>query len=254
MASCTATPTADQDTNAQAKDQIMEPVFFELRTYYCHPDKLENLLTRFEDHTMTLFEKHGMVNMGYWLPIDNSENKLVYLLGYQNRTQRDEAWDAFMNDSEWIEVWEASKSEGPIVESVKNQFFNYTDYSPILKVENGGPRVFSIRTYYTNEGKLSALHDRFRDHTLKIFEDNGMTNLAYFNLDTSHQESENVLTYLISFPDTIARAASWKSFSQDPNWKDAYANSIKDGKLVDSLTAELMLATPFSPIKVRGVT
>jgi len=249
MASCTATPTADQDTNAQAKDQIMEPVFFELRTYYCHPDKLENLLTRFEDHTMALFEKHGMVNMGYWLPIDNANNKLVYLLGYQNREQRDEAWAAFAKDPEWIKVYEASREAGPIVDVVTKKFLHYTDYSPTLKAENAGPRVFSHRTYYTNEGKLPALHARFRDHTLKIFEDNGMTNIAYFNLDSTHQESENVLSYFISFPDTTARKASWKSFGEDPNWKSAYANSIKDGKIVDSLTAELMMPTAFSPLK-----
>jgi hypothetical protein len=198
---------------------------------------------------MALFEKHGMVNMAYWLPSDNTDNKLVYLLGYQSKEQRDQSWKAFREDPEWQKVWEASKADGPIVDSVVNTFLTYTSYSPKLKIEDKSPRIFSHRTYYTNEGKLGALHDRFQNHTLEIFKNNGMTNIAYFNLDASHPESKNVLTYFITFPDTTARKNSWKNFSEDPAWKSAYAKSIEHGKLVDSLTAELMIPTSFSPLK-----
>jgi hypothetical protein len=58
-----------------------------------------------------------------------------------------------------------------------------------------------------------------------------------------------VLHYFISFPDTAARTASWKSFGQDPEWTETYANSIKNGKIVDSLTAELLIPVDFSPMK-----
>jgi len=251
LISCGRQQKKEPDTRVKevAEVEISEPLFFEMRTYYCHPGKLDDLLKRFNDHTMKLFEKHGMVNMGYWVPIDNSDNKLVYLMGYQSRDQRDKAWDAFMNDPEWKRVWEASKVNGPIVDSVINKFYTYTGYSPKLKKEDVGPRIFSLRTYYTNEGKLKNLHDRFENHTLEIFKNNGMSNIAYFNLDPSHEESDNVLTYFITFTDTITRKASWRSFGEDPAWKSAYENSIKDGKLVDSLTAELMIPTTFSPLK-----
>lgn len=251
LIACSPSPGSETATGADttATSENPEPEFFELRTYYCYPDKLDDLLTRFSDHTMALFEKHGMVNLGYWLPMDNSENKLVYLLGYQSREQRDKAWDAFMQDPEWNRVWEASKVNGPLVDSVANWFLNYTAYSPRLELKDVSPRVFSLRTYYTHQGKLKGLHDRFQNHTLEIFENNGMTNVAYFGLDSGHAESANVLTYFITFPDTAARSASWKSFSVDPAWKSAYENSIKEGKLVDSLTAELMVPTSFSPLK-----
>ena len=42
------------------------------------------------------------------------------------------------------------------------------------------PRVFEIRTYTTAPGKLQDLHRRFREHTLKLFERHGMTNIAYW--------------------------------------------------------------------------
>src|SRR4029453_1499633 len=68
---------------------------FELRTYYAAPGKLNDLQARFRDHTMALFEKHGMVNIGYWVPLENAENKLIYLLAYPSREARAKSWKEF---------------------------------------------------------------------------------------------------------------------------------------------------------------
>lgn len=225
------------------------PTYFELRTYYCYPDRLDELLTRFDDHTLALFEKHGMVNMGYWLPIDNTENKLVYLLGYPSRAARDSSWAAFAEDPEWQRVREASIADGPIIDSVTNHFLTYTDYSPQLRAEDSGPRIFSQRTYYTNPGKLADLHTRFRDHTLEIFENNGMSNIAYFDFDPAEPLAGDAMTYFITFPDTTARRQSWESFGADPAWQAAFQASIVNGRLVDSITTELLVPTEFSPLR-----
>lgn len=223
--------------------------FFEMRTYYCHPGKLDDLLTRFEDHTMALFEKHGMVNLGYWVPVEGDGNTLVYLLGYPDKASRDASWEAFMNDPVWQSVWADSKKDGPVVDSLENRFLSYTDYSPKWQTGDFGPRLFSLRTYYTHPGKLEALHARFRDHTLDIFENNGMTNVGYFNLDPSEAGADATLMYFITFPDTAARRSSWEAFGQDPAWKQAYEASTREGPLVDSITAQLLVATDFSPLK-----
>lgn len=244
-----STENSKEPTTESASNTNYNPSFFELRTYYAPAGKLEDLQKRFENHTMTLFEKHGMVNIGYWLPLENEDNKLVYLMGYQNKTQRDQAWEAFVNDPEWTTVWEASRVNGPLVDSISNMFLTYTDYSPQFEIKDAGPRIFSLRTYYTNPGKLEALHQRFREHTLEIFENNGMTNVAYFDIYEEDPLAENVLPYLISFPDTSARKTSWASFSKDPAWRSAYAASIADGKLVDSIVADLLTPTSFSPLK-----
>ena len=154
-----------------------------------------------------------------------------------------------MNDPVWQKVWADSKADGPVVDSLTSTYLTYTDYSPILQPMDSGPRLFSLRTYFTNEGKLDDLHARFRDHTLEIFENNGMTNVAYFNLDQGQEGAENTLMYFISFPDTTARKQSWEAFGQDPAWKQAYENSVREGPLVDSITAQLLVATEFSPLK-----
>src|SRR5690349_13311946 len=66
---CSTSFAADKDTRC-----------FEMRTYYAAPGKLDELHARFRDHTMKLFEKHGMSNIGYWTPVENSSHKLIYVL------------------------------------------------------------------------------------------------------------------------------------------------------------------------------
>src|SRR6056297_3734007 len=60
-------------------DLISESLVYELRTYTTHDGKLDDLHARFANHTMELFEKHGMENIGYWTPMDK-ENTLTYII------------------------------------------------------------------------------------------------------------------------------------------------------------------------------
>src|ERR1700712_3475504 len=58
---------------------------YEMRVYYAAPGKLEDLNTRFRNNTMRIFARHGMTNVGYWVPIDNPDNTLIYILSYPSR-------------------------------------------------------------------------------------------------------------------------------------------------------------------------
>src|SRR5258707_225093 len=79
------------ENSARAADTRL----FELRVYHAAPGKLDDLNARFRDHTLSLFEKHGMENIGYWVPADNKENKLVYILAYPSKEAHDTSWKAF---------------------------------------------------------------------------------------------------------------------------------------------------------------
>jgi hypothetical protein len=103
---------------------------FELRTYYCHPGRLEALQKRFRDHTTRIFKKHGMENVGYWVPTDKPD-VLVYILAYPSREAATASWAAFRADPEWNTVKTASEADGPIVQKVDSVFMTPTDYSPI---------------------------------------------------------------------------------------------------------------------------
>ena len=109
------------------------PRFFEMRTYVSPPGKLPELHRRFRDHTMALFAKHGMTNVGYWTPQDSarSQNTLVYLLAYPSRQARADAWAAFGRDTTWQRVRAASEVNGRIVEKVESVFLEPTDFSPM---------------------------------------------------------------------------------------------------------------------------
>lgn len=106
---------------------------YELRTYYTHPGKLEALNTRFRDHTTRLFEKHGMTNLGYWVPQDEPahSNTLIYVIAHESREQAKKNWAAFSADPEWQKVRTASEANGKIVEKVDSVFMDATDYSKI---------------------------------------------------------------------------------------------------------------------------
>lgn len=109
------------------------PRYFEMRTYICHDGRLEALHKRFREHTTRLFEKHGMTNVGYWVPAqgDEAANTLVYLLAYPNAEARAASWKAFMADPEWKSVREASEKDGPIVKQVISKYLTPTDYSSL---------------------------------------------------------------------------------------------------------------------------
>ncbi len=106
---------------------------FELRTYTCYEGKLPDLLARFRDHTMRIFEKHGMTNIGYWVPQDSpaSQNTLIYILAHPSREAAKKNWDAFRNDPEWQKVQKESEANGKIVSKVESVFMDPADFSPI---------------------------------------------------------------------------------------------------------------------------
>ena len=110
------------------------------------------------------------------------------------------------------------------------------------------PRVFEIRTYYTFPGRLEALHKRFREHTMKMFEKHGMTNVAYWT-PQDNPGKDNTLIYVISHPSREAARKNWAEFSADPEWQKIAADSQKDGKIVEKVESVFVDATDYSPIR-----
>jgi hypothetical protein len=106
---------------------------FELRTYTAAPGKLNDLKTRFRDHTVALFKKHGMANIGYWTPRDApaSENTLIYLLAHASREAAQKSWDGFRADPEWVKVRTASEANGKLTVKVDSVFLVPTDFSAL---------------------------------------------------------------------------------------------------------------------------
>lgn len=107
---------------------------YELRTYTTHPGRLDALHRRFREHTMKLFEKHGMENVIYWTPLKEdgspSEDTLVYVLRHKSLDDAKRSWQAFRQDPQWQEARRKSEEDGPIVKNVTAQFLKPTEFSP----------------------------------------------------------------------------------------------------------------------------
>lgn len=226
---------------------------FEMRTYYAAPGKLEALNARFRNHTVKLFEKHGITNIGYWVPAENPDSKLIYVLAYPSRDARAASWKAFQADPDWQAAYKASEADGKLVAKAESLFMTATDFSPAIKPSAASPRVFELRTYTTTPGNLQRLLARFRDHTVALFAKHGMTNVAYWTLMPDQKGADNTLVYIMAHKDAAAHKASFDAFRQDPAWIAARAASEKDagGSLTtpDGVKSVLMNAADYSPIR-----
>jgi NIPSNAP len=226
---------------------------YELRTYTATPGKIENVIARFRDHTTRIFAKHGMVNIGYWVPVDAADGageKLVYLLEHKSREAATASWAAFRVDPEWQAVAKASEADGKIVAKAESVFLALTDYSeaPVPKVA-ATPRIFELRNYTTPEGKLDALDARFRGGETALFAKSGMTGVAYFHPVDADKGAGHTLIYLLAHADRAAAKASWAKFSADPEWVKMKEVSEKDGKLTSQTKGTFLTPVDFSMMK-----
>ncbi|MEM7252371.1 MAG: NIPSNAP family protein [Pseudomonadota bacterium] len=104
----------------------------ELRIYRVHPGKMPALLSRFRDHTMGLFEKHGIKNIAYWQnTIGGRNDELWYIVAFDDMAARQKAWKSFQSDQDWQRIRAESESDGPIVHHIENRLMTPTDFSPI---------------------------------------------------------------------------------------------------------------------------
>jgi hypothetical protein len=108
---------------------------YELRIYHAAPGKLDELLTRFRDHTDKLFQRHGMKSVAYWTPVDEPHkgNTLIYILQHPSREAATANWKAFQDDPEWKSVKAKSEENGKLAEKVDSTFMRLTDFSPRLR-------------------------------------------------------------------------------------------------------------------------
>jgi hypothetical protein len=224
--------------------------FYEMRTYYAPPGKLDDLHARFRNHTLKIFEKHGMENIGYWVPVENPDNKVIYVLAYPSRQAREQAWKDFFADPEWQQVQKASETNGRLVAKVESVFLKATDYSPVIKpAKSTEPRLFELRTYTAAPGKLSTLNKRFREHTIGLFAKHGIANIAYWTPVDQTQGAEDTLVYIVTHPDKAAADSNWKGFREDPDWLAAKRLSETDGPLTipNGVKSVYMRPTDYSP-------
>ena len=115
--------------------QRSDPQVFELRIYKAMPGKRDVLATRFRDHTMAMFEKAGMRNVGYWTAVtgDEVDRTFIYMLAYPSQEARADMWKTLGADPDFQrEVIAMERSEErKLVDTIDARLLVPTEFSPL---------------------------------------------------------------------------------------------------------------------------
>ena len=119
-------------TRVVGNDAAADTGIYELRTYTTLPGRLPALNARFKNHTLKLFEKHGMKNILYWTPTDaeRSQDTLIYVIWHKSEEAAKKSWEAFQADPDWVAARNDSEKDGKILSKVDSVKMRATDYSP----------------------------------------------------------------------------------------------------------------------------
>jgi hypothetical protein len=107
--------------------------------------------------------------------------------------------------------------------------------------------IYEWRVYEIVPGKRRQLHERFANHTVRLFKKHGMTVVGFW--ENFAGGKSNTLYYMLAFKDPNHMQEAWKSFAADPEWQEVARNSEKDGPLVASITNTVFRPTDFSPLQ-----
>jgi hypothetical protein len=225
----------------------IKSTYFEVRKYYANPGKLPDLIKRFQNHTVELFEKSGMENIAYFEPVENNDNSMTYILGYPDEASRETMWNQFLNDPEWKKAYSESIVDGALVAKIDQTFMTLAPGLNEMPMPSKSG-IFQLRIYTCFDGKIDDLITRFKDHTQELFARQGLKNYPYW-LTSEKEGGQSKLVYLLGHQDQAAFEAAFQSFLKDPDWIKARDASEANGKIVEKVDAAFFMTLPFSPLK-----
>jgi hypothetical protein len=107
-------------------------MIYELRIYRCMPGRLQALLSRFQNHTLRIWERHGIRQAGFWTTlIGKSSQEITYMLAWDSLAEREKRWAAFLADPEWIAVAAETEKDGQLVETISSQLLSPAPFSAV---------------------------------------------------------------------------------------------------------------------------
>jgi hypothetical protein len=107
-------------------------MIYELRNYHCLPNRMPALLKRFNDHTLRIWQRHGIRQAGFWTTLIGASNhELTYMVAWESLAEREDKWTKFMADPEWVAARADSEKDGPILANIVSQFLLPTAFSSV---------------------------------------------------------------------------------------------------------------------------
>ena len=219
---------------------------YELRIYRCFEGRVPALQKRFQEHTLSLFKKHGIRSIGYWLPLHGEPNTLYYIIAYPDRRSRDSMWNAFAQSAEWLEVKRRSEEDGRIVDQVTSLFMTMPALSPRAEAfRSGADHTFELKTYPCASGDCSNLLAAFNDAGRKILEKQGIRTVAVWLASQPDKTPAGVVCLFVHKSEAAART-SWEAIGRDRGWRQITGAPSPYGA---NATSVLLAPLPFSGIR-----
>ncbi len=244
-------------TFGQVESVKKDGKLYELRFYTTNPGKLEVLHARFRNHTLKLFEKHGIENIIYWTVSEgdsksneDASNMLVYIVAHKNETAMKASWAAFRADPEWKAVAAKSEENGKILAKPPRAIFmRETDFSaddePIAGSSNAASRLWELRQYNDGAERVPFTVDRFGSGEAEIFTKHGMQTVKFWTAT-----DKSAFIYLLAHRDKAAADESWKGFKSEfpafmKKYRDEHPN-LPTGRGSGS-EVRFLIPTDYSP-------
>ena len=230
-------------------------MLYELRKYEVMPGKLPALVDRFGSFTVEKWKQHGLRLIGFWTPeIGPINNQVIYIWGWESFEERQRVLPAWQSDPERARVWAETERNGVLVRRVNNLLMEATSFSQLdhgvaygPPADGRAPYLFELREYEVMPGKLNAVVKRFGEFTIKTFEQHGFRQVGYWTPVMGGHNHQ--LIYILAWENPDHRDRAWKAWRADPERQQFFAESEKDGPLVERIANLLMVPTPFSPLK-----
>jgi hypothetical protein len=229
---------------------------YELTVFTAKPGKLAAVHDWLRAHHEDVFAKHGATNIAYFTPTGpNPDNKILAIHRYPSLPALLKTSRAIKADPLWKPMDTAENAPDSLLESTTTVRLKPTDYSPeFTSTKSAEPRVFELRTYTCpSPEKLFYLHERFREHTMKLFAKHGMENLIYWK-PMDGEQWDVQLVYLLGHKSEAAAKESFAAFRKDPDW--LAAKKASEEKAGGSLTnpekgvvSEFLTPTEYSPLR-----
>lgn len=230
-------------------------MLYELRQYDVAAGKLPALLNRFGSFTVHKWKDYGFNLVGFWTPaVAEKSNQVTYIWGWESfeeRTAKNKAWRA---DPERAKVWAESEKDGPLVNRVVNRLLEPTPYSQLDNGQPYGPDAstrkpyfFELREYQAMPQKIQNITDRFGNFTINGFAKYGFRQVGYWR--TLIGDNDHTLIYMLAWESLDERMEKFGQFGQDPDRARVFAESEKNGPIVQQVRNTILRPTDFSPMK-----
>jgi hypothetical protein len=237
-------------SSPEAKRAEPENRYYEIQIHQAEPGRLKYLQNLYRQFALPLYRKHHIKVEGFWSPVDPKDERIISVLSYYDHAAWLRATKDFLRDPRWRKGIEESETVGRLEAKNEKHFMSRTDFSGLRFSRGVKGRVFELRTYHATPGKLPNLLERFRNHTCKLFEKYGMTNLWYWTVVDAYPAQETLI-YFLAHPSQEAGLKAFAEFRNDPEWIRVRKESEEKagGPLTVKVESLYLKALDFSPIK-----